>query len=580
MTTTSDGSSEDPTIAMITDHCDTKTTSDDGSNDTNSVKNNNLPIKFEFKNKNIINNIEHIHKHIIETIENQFPTTICESNNPTHESIRAQKMDQETFQSHFKYLHFKRSSFELQCIAHHISTSASFNEIKETIKPILTKYNGFIRINKWDTDELDIVNIGWLHKAHPKVHNRDFIHDCIQYACTISNVDYVPIEIFTKNVSAPHEHNRIYSNVIQFACKKTDRSAATTMLKTCFSDSNNFLPGTFIPNDLAHKTSMDIYKTYINKQNEYIEKHRAITLFNISITDLYNDIDDKTDNTLFDELKKCPFIDWISPAPSNDTNGKIMFSTSEENYPNAIDWIDDHFIPLHTKISDPDDSLFDLPARRRQTDRDNDSYTQSLATNVSDITTSTCTKPLYNAWTKPLSIVAKHHKTTATTEQSTDTQQTTISNLEAQIQSLKDVVMTLQTEIKTIKEHHSKTIENAINQSLIIHSTKMEEKYDLLISSINDHWKTITSNRNTSNITSLPPPPPMHSSISNNLLTANVPTSPNSKISRTEPSSGSSRLRKVPRRLSEHMKSIVSHPITNLLIDKEMPDTSEKDHVE
>ena len=272
-------------------------------------------------------------------------------------------MNQETFQSHFKYYHFKRSSFELQCIAHHIVSPATLHEIKELITPTLTKYNGFIRINKWDIDKLDIVNIGWLHKAHPKVHNRDFIHDCIQYACTISNVDYVPIEIFTKNISAPHENNRIYSNVIQFACKKMDRTAAMTMLKTCFSDDNNFLPGTFIPNDLAHKTSMDIYKTYIHKQNEYTKQHRAITLFNISITDLYNDIDDKTDNTLFDELKKCPFINWISPAPSNDTNGKIMFSTNETNYPNAIDWIDNHFIPLHTKISDPDDSLFNFPAR-------------------------------------------------------------------------------------------------------------------------------------------------------------------------------------------------------------------------
>ena len=198
MTPTSDAPDDDPTVAMITDHCQPTTTSTTDHSDPSPIKNNSLPLKFEFKNKNTMNNIECIHKTIIESIETAFPTTTCESNNPPGDSITAKNMDQATFQSHFKYFHFKRSSFELQCVAHHVSSPATFNDIKATISPILNKDNGFVRINKWDIDELDIVNIGWLFKAHPKVHNRDFIHDCIQYACTISNVDYVPIEIFKK----------------------------------------------------------------------------------------------------------------------------------------------------------------------------------------------------------------------------------------------------------------------------------------------------------------------------------------------------------------------------------------------
>ena len=550
MTTTSDPPADDPTIAMLTDHCNPTTTSNDERSDASPVENNSLPVKFEFKNKNIIRDIEHIHKNIIESIEQAFPNTFCESNNQTGEHVRAQKMDQATFQSHFKYSCFTRSTFELQCIAHHISTPATFNDIKATVSSILTQYNGFIRINKWDIDELDIVNIGWLHKAHPKVHNRDFIHDCIQYACTISNIDYVPIEIFTKNVSAPHDNNRIYANVIQFACKKNDRSAAMMMLKTCFSDSNNFLPGTFIPNDLAHKTSMDTYKTYINTHNEYITNHRAITLFNVSISDIYNNIDDHTDNTLFDELKNCPFIDWISPSPSNDTNGKIMFSTNETNYTNAIDWIDNHFIPIHTKSSDPADSSFEYPARRRNTNRDNDSYTQSLATNVSDITTSTASTLSPNAWSKPLSILTKNSPT-PNTEQSTNTQPSIVSNLTTQIQSLTNMVKTLQTAVNTIQDAHSKTIEDAIANSFTIYSNKLQEKYDnipaLVDEAIAKRFATIHNDITKIENQYLAMIDQIHESWATKFQRLQTQTHSATSNTNHEPGSGSNRARKQPR---------------------------------
>ena len=131
-------------------------------------------------------------------LELSFPSTTL-SILPQPDII-ASKMNDDNFQHHFEYKVFERSKHRLVCVAHTITSNASFNEIKNAIQIPLRQNKCFIRINNWGT-ELNIVNVGWIYKANPKIHNRNQIKTIIKSACDRLNIKFVDFELFTKGLS-------------------------------------------------------------------------------------------------------------------------------------------------------------------------------------------------------------------------------------------------------------------------------------------------------------------------------------------------------------------------------------------
>ena len=127
---------------------------------------------------------------------------------------------------------------------------------KKTLPTPLRQNNCFIRINKWGS-VLDIVNIGWIYRANPKVHNQNQIKANIVSACNRLNIKFVDFELFTKGLSFHHpnsdDQKRIKTFAIQFACPKPDATVVTSILKSCFNDNDNdtSLPGLFIQTSIS-----------------------------------------------------------------------------------------------------------------------------------------------------------------------------------------------------------------------------------------------------------------------------------------------------------------------------------------
>ena len=503
MTSTSSSDNSDRNISMLIDHCSDDTTSSNGPIDPKIKKKSTLSVKFEFPIRGTEFAAPTIHKEIIETIEKSFPDVTISSNKHDTTFIKASATTDEEFLSHFNYQSFPRSNHRRVCFAHDIITAASFQDVRNAARPLLVQYNGFLRINPWSETELDIVNVGWIYCAHPKIHHRLQIESLINSYCELKKIENIPVEIFPKTITSySPENERLTTNAIHFACLNKNSINAKNMLQACFSDPTSLLPGTFIPSDLASKQGANVLAKYVKHQNAYLHNHRSIVLHGICPSDLHESFHyNNSDTTLFKLAMNNPHIDWLSVTKFSDQSGKLIMSTTTDKYLPAITWIDTTFLPTHHKLPDrkqPSKYHDDHAIRSSSKQYSNDQYTKSLASNISDITDSSFGNPIRNAWTKPLTIVTKASNTNTTKSPITVTHQSTSSTLTSTVESLITKINTLQSEHNSIKANHSKDIASAVEQALERHTTKLESKFNSVIESINSASLHTTNQQSTS----------------------------------------------------------------------------------
>ena len=305
----------------------------------------------------------------------------------------------------YNYKFFKRSNHFLACVAHSIKTQATFDDVKNCCKSILAKNNGYIRINKWNDVDLDIATAGWLFESHPTIHHRDHIHKIIQTYCTSSNQPYYPIELQTKTITFTNRNTKIKTSThaIHILCRHGDITKVQHMLQTMYSDDNFHGPGKFVPINIAAKQNTFTLEKLITLQKSYIDHHRSITVLGVSSESLYQLVDNNNNDTLSDLAKKCVWINWLTPTTKTDTHGRIIFSTTSQNYFSAIDWIETTFLPLHKNIRhrmDPpefDGNAYRL-VRKGQSNTVSDDYSKSLMNTIQSI--SIPTTSTNNAWPK------------------------------------------------------------------------------------------------------------------------------------------------------------------------------------
>ena len=163
-----------------------------------------------------------------------------------------------------------------------------------------------------------------------------------------------------------------------------------------------------------------------------------------------------------------PWIEWLSYTNQTDRNGKIVLSTNEETSGGALEWVDKTFLALHKTIPNKpfppefegDEAI--CITRGPSRPKTYDSYTQSLITNVSDLSDESYSSPPKKAWSKPSSIVATSIKKTA---DNSSAQPSTIT-VESQISALTEMVEQMRNEMGELRKQQA-SIESVIEKNNI-----------------------------------------------------------------------------------------------------------------
>ena len=586
MTTTSIGVNANSDTPMSEAQPPSSTSPSSTSNVSDVNESRSYAIKIEFKTNSSSFPAPEIHRKIILELERQYPSTTINTNTNPNIKIKASEQSNDYFLANFKYPSFSRSKFSLACVAHNVVSDASFSEIITSTKKVLTQHKAFLRINKWHTNELDIVNIGWIYGAHPQAHNRDNIIQTIKRYSEETNKLKVELEIFPKSISSTiSPRKRITTQAIQFACPKEQANAMKTLLQECFSHPDLFLPGKFIPSDFAYKQGQTAFHQYIQHQNKYLVNHRSISLVGIHPSDLIQSVDHNGKPTsLIQILKQSSCVDWISSTNRTASTGRYLISTNKDSYQSTIKWIDDIFLPLFTIIPNKTTlhDFHDITPRRIsfQTPQQ-DEYSKSLVSSLTEISATSFVRPP-NAWNKPISIIASQTPQTSISKMTSSDTSTVVEQLEQKIESLTNIVASLQKKLESTQQLTNESLNKAVNNAFQVHHQKLEMQYQHLIASINNHWKQVTSSLpNSLNVNQ--PSTPTHLSPASSPHTTPSRTSPASSPHTTPPRtsdekrlrdglhSGSGRARK-PRRYSSGALESVQRSITSFLSQPKDPD--------
>ena len=509
MTTTSDASCGDKPTDMAIDNGHTSSPTPTASTETSSDEFRTLKLKFEFRVTSDDFVPHEVHRQIMFAIANTYDGTLfynnIDDNNDCFDPFTASEDSMETS---YNYKNFKRSNHDLCCFAHSIATFATFENVKDTIKHILQEYNGFIRINKWLEKDLDIATAGWIFESNPTIHNRDYLNKIIKSYCEASDETFNPIELQSKTISFTNRHTkaRVKSEAIHILCRRDDVKKTQQMMQTLYSDKNFPGPGKFIPIDIVSKQNSTTLEKLIHLQKSYIENHRSVTIIGVSLESLNQPIRTDSNDTLFDIVDRCPWIDWLSPTTKTPQTGRIIFSTTTQKYYSAIDWIETKFLTSHQNIPnriDPIESggkAYRL-IRKGQSNTTTDEYSTNLAKTISSI--SIPNQPTPNAWSKPL-VIGESNPTISTMTKNTylnSNQQSTsdtADSLNAKIDNLSQTIEKLQLQLTNQAEQQTKllsTIQTLVEDTIskrfetIQHEVDtIKDKYIAITEQINETW--------------------------------------------------------------------------------------------
>ena len=513
-------------------------------------------VKFEFRTTQKDFDFESIHREIVITIANKYLDAIFFSNQPDDATFDAFTNDD--MPKAFNYQILPRSNHFVACFAHRIKSSATFDDLKQLLKPILHANQGYIRLNKWPERDLDIVPAGWLLKSHPIVHHRDYIHDLIKQYCHQNDIELVPIQLQTRSITFnPRTSNqRIRTNAIHILCRNNDLSKCRHLMQTLYSKDNFRGPGKFVPSNIASTQGPSSLQQLIEMQKHYLENHRSISVLGVSFSSLSLYHSSNTADTLLDIIFKSSCIDWISPTSRTNTHGRILFSTSTDKYYSAIHWIDNTFLSLHHSLDDPTSPTeFNGKAYRLvkgQQSTKSDEYSRNLIQSIKNFQPTKATNHP-NAWNKPLTIKPRIPDDTDATSTTTigTTSEFTIStseltNIVTQIESLMQSFNNFKNDVQQQLQAQNAMIANIDNlvdisvnkhlQSIHENIDTMKTNFDRTIKKLNDSWTA-----QLQSITSCPAP-----SSTTNSVCPKTPKTVSFQNTR-DPDSGSTRARKQPR---------------------------------
>jgi hypothetical protein len=178
-------------------------------------------------------------------------------------------------------------------------------------------------------------------------HNRGLIHSDItkflkDWMCAAAGPSPIPeFKVVPSSANDSQSNKRVSSRFVAITCKNSNEAL---VLRKKLVAAYSVLPsptdpslGYFIPEN-AKYSDQDIFRKLIRRQNQYLAHHRNIHV---------DGIDDKllfartaTGQSVLDEILRGTQLTRIDSCPTRDYSGRYNFTTTEQNYMEAVKWID------------------------------------------------------------------------------------------------------------------------------------------------------------------------------------------------------------------------------------------------
>jgi hypothetical protein len=252
-------------------------------------------------------------------------------------------------------------------IGFEIRSELPFRKIKTSVWNFLQANAIFMKKHPGPLTKMDIVTLGWVHKAHPTYTSHSTLHHELSDTLRdkLYNLDASEQENFALNadssvpefffspgrVVGTYAGSRIESNVLFLQTQRSDAKLVRVLIELTFSETEQMA---FIPSALKHSDPI-LFGKYLGLQNAYLENHRNTSIVGISSEalddeQLWTD-DHSAATTLWDHLAAIPGVLRIDSCRRSPDLGKWNISTTKEHYLSVTKWLDDNLTLLYDQLS-------------------------------------------------------------------------------------------------------------------------------------------------------------------------------------------------------------------------------------
>jgi hypothetical protein len=248
-----------------------------------------------------------------------------------------------------------------------IRSDQSFHSIKTSIWSFLKTHDIFMKKHSGKLSTMDIVTIGYIHRAHPTFTSHDNLRAEILASVTDklstmtqseqedelhldTSTSLPDIFITTGRINGNFANGKIQSNVLYIQAERSQAHNLRPIMEKCFVDKVM----TYIPNSLRREDP-ELFGKFLCHQNDFLEHHRNIAIVGLSVeamdheehTECHtSDVPNPFGETLWNTLRTCPGVTRIDSCRRTPDLGKWNLSTTQENYPSVTAWIDNNLVPL------------------------------------------------------------------------------------------------------------------------------------------------------------------------------------------------------------------------------------------
>jgi hypothetical protein len=294
-----------------------------------------------------------------------------------------------------------------------IRSTIPFRKIKTSVWSYLQDNAIFLKKHPGPLSKMDIVTLGWIHKAHPTFISQSILHtellQRIQHKLSRLSDDEkenlalqadskIPDIFFTPGrLSGTYAGGKIDSNVLFLQAERSDAKLVSILIELTFTDSTNMA---FIPLALKHSDPTLLGK-YLCLQNAFLENHRNISVVGISSYAMDHEqpfADDHEDPiSLWNYIHSIPGVLRIDSSRRTPDLGKWNISTTKDQYIDVTQWLDANLEATYHKLhpnakENCEFPEFPIPLRlsrntvshQRRTPGKRSSYTMLLESRLTD----------------------------------------------------------------------------------------------------------------------------------------------------------------------------------------------------
>jgi hypothetical protein len=328
-----------------------------------------FPLKFEYNVSSSNVQIAQLHGQVIKAIVARFgdAVTVYDKDGDKEVTMASFPRTKELWEGTFHMMKVTNTRNEkaILIVGHKIASTLSLSELKEGIKDTLQPVNGYIKFNDWGSD-LDSRSAGFLANLHPVHHNRDMIQSDITKFLNDSMCDEVgtssvpEFKVVPSSANESQSNKRVSSRFLAITCKNSDdalslRKILVAAYSTLPSPIDPIL-GCFIPAN-AKYSDQDLFRKLIRRQNQYLAQHRNIPMDGFDTTLVFTRT--MTGKSVFDELLHGAKLTRIDSCPSRDCSGRYNFTTTEQHFVEAFEWIDTEHQGIIESVPESERGEFD-----------------------------------------------------------------------------------------------------------------------------------------------------------------------------------------------------------------------------